>query len=629
MSFEFRWPKFSPSFYDDAKRLLSTALNKGDKPAIIADPIEVNRLDMGTIPPDLEILEIGDLGRDRFRGIFRMTYTGDASICLQTKVQVNPLRQSSTFTTPDILTTPPILFASTPLIVPMTLSLSNLKLRAIVVLVISRLEGVTLVFKNDPLESVQVSSTFDSLAAIQTFLQSEIERQLRDLFRTELPGIIHQLSRRWLKRENTHGQPQAEVEPISFPSTSNPSTQSVPVTPSTHNSTPLLSVPDEIESYDPTYGLRPSHPPLRGCFSNYRSLIKQKGRKVGLSVVLTGADDEKDGVKEETLADPSAAAPHPSPQSPTSPSSVPKNCMNQPIKPKIFHSHSAGIINPDLSSSGLSSHYGHEGTRNSVKVLDSQTPPKIGKYSEETIALQRNHEEEGELLRSRRLERFSMQSYPASLTGLSTKIQSSTQSQLTQTKRPEQLRMQTSPIRSLRTHLPPRPPSSIFPSPQRSSMTSLPPYASHCASPVGLPPVRSPIFLSSGSASSTDEFIRSAAEDIEESSGFDGGETAQCALLASLVRGNWTLSPFSRSISHFAARSTPLRNSQTSSDSSSLSSPTRLSSNPFNHLQNASFYPRDEPFINHDHHHSSSSANLHADGFKQKRVTKINKKATC
>lgn len=46
---------------------------------------------MGTCPPELEILEIGDLAEDRFRGIFKMRYHGDAEIVLQTKVQVNCL----------------------------------------------------------------------------------------------------------------------------------------------------------------------------------------------------------------------------------------------------------------------------------------------------------------------------------------------------------------------------------------------------------------------------------------------------------------------------------------------------------------------------------------------------------
>lgn len=39
-------------------------------------------------PPELEIRDIGDLTVDQFRGIFRMSYAGDAHIVLKTKVQV-------------------------------------------------------------------------------------------------------------------------------------------------------------------------------------------------------------------------------------------------------------------------------------------------------------------------------------------------------------------------------------------------------------------------------------------------------------------------------------------------------------------------------------------------------------
>ncbi|KAI5474211.1 mitochondrion organization and biogenesis-related protein, partial [Pseudohyphozyma bogoriensis] len=87
MSFQFEWPTFSEGFYSDAREMLEQALNKGTKPPIIADRIEVKELNMGTVPPELEILEIGDLSTDRFRGIFRLTYAGDAFIVLQTKVQ--------------------------------------------------------------------------------------------------------------------------------------------------------------------------------------------------------------------------------------------------------------------------------------------------------------------------------------------------------------------------------------------------------------------------------------------------------------------------------------------------------------------------------------------------------------
>ena len=91
-----------------------------------------------------------------------------------------------------------ILFAAAPLIVPMKLRLSHLRLRAIIVLIVSKAKGITLVFKNDPLESVSVSSTFDSVGVIAKYLQQEIEGQLREMFRDDLPGIIHRLSQKWL-----------------------------------------------------------------------------------------------------------------------------------------------------------------------------------------------------------------------------------------------------------------------------------------------------------------------------------------------------------------------------------------------------------------------------------------------
>ena len=55
-------------------------------------------------------------------------------------------------------------------------------------------------FRNDPVDSVKVSSTFDSIPAIQRFLQAEIERLLRDLMREEVPAIIHKLSLDWAMR---------------------------------------------------------------------------------------------------------------------------------------------------------------------------------------------------------------------------------------------------------------------------------------------------------------------------------------------------------------------------------------------------------------------------------------------
>jgi mitochondrial distribution and morphology protein 34 len=82
----------------------------------------------------------------------------------------------------------------------MFLRLSDFHLSGIIILVFSKQKGLTLVFRNDPVDAVKVSSTFDSIPAIQRFLQAEIERLLKDLMREEVPAIIHKLSLEWAMR---------------------------------------------------------------------------------------------------------------------------------------------------------------------------------------------------------------------------------------------------------------------------------------------------------------------------------------------------------------------------------------------------------------------------------------------
>lgn len=90
MAFNFNWSPLTADedFYERARDLLTTALNKTPKPPIIVDDILVTELNLGSVPPELEILEIGDLAEDRFRGIFKMCYSGDAFLTLRTRVQV-------------------------------------------------------------------------------------------------------------------------------------------------------------------------------------------------------------------------------------------------------------------------------------------------------------------------------------------------------------------------------------------------------------------------------------------------------------------------------------------------------------------------------------------------------------
>ncbi|EKD21189.1 hypothetical protein MBM_00302 [Drepanopeziza brunnea f. sp. 'multigermtubi' MB_m1] len=194
MAFNFNWSPLTADadFYQRAQEMLTTALNKSPKPPIIVDDILVNELNLGSVPPELEILEIGDLAEDRFRGIFKMCYSGDAFLTLKTRVQANPLN-TYLFSKPSF-TSPQPLAASSGLTIPLQITLSEIKLSAFIILVFSRSKGLTLVFRNDPLESLKVSSTFDSIPFVRDYLQKEIEKQLRTLMMDELPAIIHKLS---------------------------------------------------------------------------------------------------------------------------------------------------------------------------------------------------------------------------------------------------------------------------------------------------------------------------------------------------------------------------------------------------------------------------------------------------
>ncbi|KAI1429317.1 mitochondrial distribution and morphology protein 34 [Xylaria sp. FL1777] len=222
MAFNFNWSPLAADaeFYKRAQELLTNALNKYPKPPIIVDDILVTEFNLGSVPPDLEILEIGDLAEDRFRGIFKMCYSGDAFLTLRTRVQANPL--NTYLSAKPTFTSPQPLAAAAGMTIPLSITLSEIKLSAFIILVFSKQKGITLVFRNDPLESLKVSSTFDSIQFVRDYLQRTIEGQLRNLMMDELPAIIHKLSLRlWcpdqMPREEEIVKENAENEAVIDP----------------------------------------------------------------------------------------------------------------------------------------------------------------------------------------------------------------------------------------------------------------------------------------------------------------------------------------------------------------------------------------------------------------------------
>ncbi|TFK43827.1 hypothetical protein BDQ12DRAFT_675621 [Crucibulum laeve] len=411
MSFTFNWPRFSDQFHYDAIQMLNTALNKGNKPPIIADKIEVVELEMGTQPPELEIRDIGDLTVDQFRGIFRLTYSGDAHLVLKTKVQANPLNHKQ----PDIHLmggSRGMLAAKQPLVVPMLLRLSHFQLSSYVVLVVSKQKGITLVFKTDPLQNVDINSTFDSIAVIQKFIQKEIEGQLRQMFREDLPGIIHRLSQQWVKAKVEAPYLEKRPPPVqrqSFDAMSVPDlsmhragvatsvglqpqllrhqslgspslkrTRSVSGastiastgrTPSTPKSLPQsrTTSPDsvtfpDIENFDPTYGLRPEGLPTKSGFQGFSSLFQPNKGLADLAEEPSEPSEYDDeggsfdfvdwGDTIPGVTPPPSTYNDPGRDSPTEYETIPAVGGGTITRPRVYHSQSAILI-PSGSGSSL------------------------------------------------------------------------------------------------------------------------------------------------------------------------------------------------------------------------------------------------------------------------------------
>lgn len=135
------------------------------------------------------------------------------------KPQANPL--STYLSTTPSFTSPCPLAASAPLTIPLQITLSEIRLSGFIILVFSKAKGITLVFRNDPLESLRVSSTFDSIPFIKDYLQKEIERVVRGLFQEELPVGIHRLSLKWFNPDyaaSLEAEGNTSTQPTTHPS---------------------------------------------------------------------------------------------------------------------------------------------------------------------------------------------------------------------------------------------------------------------------------------------------------------------------------------------------------------------------------------------------------------------------
>ncbi|KAH3680800.1 hypothetical protein WICMUC_000151 [Wickerhamomyces mucosus] len=200
MSCDIKWNFDKKLMESWSKELLDDALNSGSKSNFLTSKITINDLNFGNIAPEVEILEIGDIANDKFRGIFKIKYYGDSFIELKTSIQANLLNvyiKNSKQELNGDFTLPNFKLAKESFSIPLIIKLSDIQLSGIIIVVFSKLKGLTLVFKNDPLENINVNSSFQNVEIIENFLQKKIEIQIRDLFRDVLPSVLNKLSQKY------------------------------------------------------------------------------------------------------------------------------------------------------------------------------------------------------------------------------------------------------------------------------------------------------------------------------------------------------------------------------------------------------------------------------------------------
>jgi distribution and morphology protein 34 len=320
-----------------------------------------------------------------------------------------------------------MLAAKQPLVVPMLLRLSQFRLNSYVVLVVHKQKGITLVFKTDPLQNVDIHSTFDSIAVIQKFIQREIEGQLRQMFREDLPGIIHRLSQQWFrtKVEAPYLDPSSRVRappptPVS-PSVAGPSqpsssqgfeprpassshssllapltlsptkpsrktseTLNSPKSPSSASTDPFTPFPD-IEHYDPTYGLRPEGTSQKEKFSGFGQLFsKSRGLADLTEEPLDDADTPDPDDFGSSNWDSNASDVGPSSRA-TSPDGSPEYETVMAVggglvnRPRVIHSQSQSLLTPHSPlSTGFGSPFAHFARGQSLQSLPFSRPTLAG-----------------------------------------------------------------------------------------------------------------------------------------------------------------------------------------------------------------------------------------------------------
>ena len=168
-------------------------------------------------------MQLVELSLQKVQLLLEVSYRSNGYLVLTTQVQANPITAGSPTPPTPGATSSMAVAAHRPLVVPMSLTMTDLHIYGILKLSIVRKQTqshpsfvtvtspvvsrtplgsgietdewqVSLTWINDPLKSITISSSFDALSKIKENLQNDIESRLREALTHDLPLFIYKKS---------------------------------------------------------------------------------------------------------------------------------------------------------------------------------------------------------------------------------------------------------------------------------------------------------------------------------------------------------------------------------------------------------------------------------------------------
>ncbi|EFA86204.1 hypothetical protein PPL_00766 [Heterostelium album PN500] len=220
MSFKLTWGPFDESFYETIKKGLNQTLNSGPPIPNIVDKLLVHEFCLGDKPPALELLQVADASKEKFKFIFHVSYQGNGLLELRTRVQANPVFLGTSITPSrterKLLRHMNMGSAMNPHIMPLSIVITDIVFDGELEFSFINNKSIQAFFATDPLRQVNIKTSFDEFPAAANFVKKLVEEQLRNFIMKDFPQIVGAITVPSPASPSPPSPPQQSINSISI-----------------------------------------------------------------------------------------------------------------------------------------------------------------------------------------------------------------------------------------------------------------------------------------------------------------------------------------------------------------------------------------------------------------------------